>query len=450
MIADDHRFDGIGAYGNTVVSTPVLDRLAAEGVLFRSIYIMGGQNAAVCVPSRASLLTSANSFRATDSRTVSLSETENKDLWNLSPGLAAFPEVFRKAGYRTFGIGKWHNGKESFARSFSGGANIFFGGMGEHVGLLVRPYDPDGLFPDEAAFPSDKFSSELFADSAVDFIEGYGEGLGEDEPFLLYVAFTSPHDPRTPPPAYSQLYRAEDIPLPDNFVERHPFDNGELDVRDELLAPLPRTPDAIRRHLADYYGMISHMDAQIDRIWQALRESGRDRNTIVVYTADHGLALGQHGLMGKQNLYEHSIHIPLIVSGAGLPQGEQVGGLGCQIDIFPTLCDLAGVPAPGSIEGRSLAPLIFRDQEKVREYAFAVYKDIQRMVSDGHWKLIRYYRSGGAGSDRVQLFDLRNDPWETRDLHGEEGYQEHVERLQDALLQWQKEIQDPIFVKMNA
>ncbi|MED4602288.1 sulfatase-like hydrolase/transferase [Paenibacillus validus] len=441
LIADDHRFDGIGAYGNPVVKTPTLDQLAATGVLYESIYTMGGQTAALCVPSRACLLTGANVFKATvTANEVSLGETENPALWALNPALATLPETFRREGYRTFGIGKWHNGKESFARSFSGGAKIFIGGMADHTGLALHDYDPTGLYPAEAACPDDAFSSELFAEAAIDFIRGYQE----DDPFFLYVAFTAPHDPRTPPKAYSDLYPAGDIPLPENFWTEHPFDNGESDVRDERLASFPRAPSEIRQHLADYYGMITHLDTQIGRIFQALDERNQTERTIVVYTADHGLALGQHGLLGKQNVYEHSIHVPLIMRGPGLPQGVEVGGLGCQIDIFPTLSELTKTPLPDTVEGRSLIPLISGEKTAIRESVFSVYKNYQRMISDGRWKFIRYYRSEGKGTDLIQLFDLFNDPWEIQNLAEDSAQHNHIRRLEEELLRWQISVGDPI------
>ncbi|SFM22436.1 Arylsulfatase A [Paenibacillus sp. 1_12] len=447
LIADDHRFDGIGAYGNPVVQTPILDQLAADGVLFNSIYTMGGQTAALCVPSRACLLTGANVFSATMSeKVVTLGDTENRDLWALNPELPTLPEVLRRDGYQTFGIGKWHNGKESFVRSFSDGAKIFFGGMGDHIGLPIHEYDTNGIFPEEAACPSDTFSSELFAEAAIDFIQSYEK----DDPFLLYLAFTAPHDPRTPPQAYQELYQVNDIPLPANFMTEHPFDNGELHVRDEQLASFPRKPNEIRRHLAEYYSMITHMDAQIGRILQALEACNQAEHTLIVYTADHGLALGQHGLLGKQNLYEHSIHIPLIMHGPGLPQGVNVSGLGCQMDIFPTLCEVIGTRVPDKVEGRSLVPMIFGEKTMIRENVFSAYKYVQRMISDGRWKYIRYYRSGETGSDQIQLFDLLKDPWEICNLVGDPEQQARIRQMEQELLQWQRNVQDPILHSMSS
>ncbi|NOV04197.1 sulfatase-like hydrolase/transferase [Paenibacillus planticolens] len=441
IIADDHRFDGIGAYGNQVVQTPVLDGLAAEGVRFASIYTMGGQTAALCVPSRACLLTGTNVFRATvTEKEVTLEETENPQLWAINPSCPTWPEVYQREGYRTFGTGKWHNGNGSFARSFSDGANIFFGGMGEHIGLPIHDYDPNGIYDSDQAATSEKFSTELFAEAAVDFIQQYKE----EEPFVLYVAFTAPHDPRTPPQAYLERYPSEDMPLPGNFMPEHPFDNGELHVRDEQLASFPRKPEEVRRHLAEYYSMITHMDEQIGRIVQALEETNQRERTIIVYTADHGIALGQHGLMGKQSLYEHSLHIPLIMQGPGLPKGKEVCGLGCQIDIFPTLCELTETPLPRTVEGKSMVRMISGEAMAARKNVFAAYKNVQRMVSDGRWKLIRYFRSGGAGTNRTQLFDLYNDPGETCDLAEDPAKREQLQRMEHELLAWQQSVEDPI------
>ncbi|OCT15578.1 hypothetical protein A8709_16025 [Paenibacillus pectinilyticus] len=447
LIADDHRFDGIGAYGNPVVQTPVLDQLAAEGVLYQSIYTMGGLTAALCVPCRASLLTGTHVFQATASeKEVSLGQTEDASLWNLNPEQTFLPEVFRQDGYRTIGIGKWHNGKESFARSFADGAGIFFGGMGEHVGLPLHDYDPQGIYHQDTMYPSETFSSELFADKAIDFIQGHEA----EEPFFLYVSFTAPHDPRTPPQAYLDRYPLADIPLPPNFMTEHPFDNGELSVRDELLASMPRTSEEIRQHLADYYSMITHLDDQIGRILAALRASPHSENTLIVYTADHGLALGQHGLLGKQNLYEHSIHIPLIMQGPGLPQGLQVSELGCQMDIYPTLCELTGNSIPDKVEGHSMVPNVLGERNERRASVFSVYKNMQRMVHDGRWKYIRYSQAGDAGSNRTQLFDLLNDPWEMSDVSEDPAMHAHIQRLEEELQAWQKDVQDPLLLQKNA
>lgn len=396
LIADDHR----GGDCDALAETPHLDALAARGVCFSRAYTMGGLSPAVCIPSRAALHTGVNVLRATPNA----SHSDYEAAKTLDPRLPTLGETFRAAGYRTHLVGKWHNDTASLNRGFGSGAEIFLGGMGDQWNVSLNDYDPTGRYPREARHTGQKHSTELFRDAACEFLRGYGG----DDPFLLYVGFTSPHDPRTAPPAFHARYDPSRIPLPPNFLPEHPFDNGELRIRDEMLAPFPRTPDIVRRHLADYYAMITHMDAEIGRILEVLSQAGHGDDTIVVYTSDHGLALGQHGLMGKQNLYEHSVRIPMLVSGPGFSSGERAEGLRYLFDLFPMLCESCGVPTPETVEART-GP---------RGEVVSIYADVQRMVTDGRWKLIRYSRSAArqAGEDRVQLYDLKRDPWETLDL----------------------------------
>lgn len=426
MIADDHRFDAIGAMGDATVQTPTLDSLMARGTTFRQTHIMGSLVGAVCVPSRAAVLTSASLFRS--------------GMQQINRDLAVWPQVMREEGYHTFATGKWHNDKQTFTNSFADGAKIFFGGMSSHFEVPVFDYDANGAYPNTAKYIGEKFSTEMFTDEAVQFLLEYDA----DAPFFLYLAFTSPHDPRTPPGEYASMYAPEKIPVPENFMPEHPFDNGEMRIRDEVLAPFPRTPEIVQQHIADYYGMISHMDAEIGRVLKTLEATGQLENTLIIYTADHGLAVGQHGLLGKQNLYSHSIRVPSIFAGPGVPEGKTVDALTYLYDVFPTVCELTDVACPDTVEGSSLVPLMNGSAERVRETVFAAYRDIQRTVSDGRWKLIRYYVSEetGAGTNRIQLFDLANDPGETTDLSTLPEHAERIQSLAADLHQWQIETED--------
>src|SRR5262249_42649747 len=157
-------------------------------------------------------------------------------------------------------------------------------------------------------------------------------------------------------------------------------DNGALEIRDEQLAPWPRTPEIVRQHLADYYAAIEHLDAQVGRILDALEASGQAEKTLVVFTSDHGLAIGSHGLFGKQSLYDHSMHSPLIMTGPGIPGGRQIDALCYLLDIFPTLGELAGVRGPEGSEGRSLVPIIAGRQRTTRDSLFTAYANTQRAV----------------------------------------------------------------------
>jgi arylsulfatase A-like enzyme len=188
--------------------------------------------------------------------------------------------------------------------------------------------------------------------------------------------------------------------------------------------------------------MISEVDAQIGRVFDALEQSGEGAHTYVIFAGDNGLAVGQHGLMGKQNLYDHSTRVPLLISGPGLPAGRRVDALTCHADVLPTICALTGVAAP-SAAGSDLTSLL--DGGAVRDEVCAVFKDVQRTASDGRWKLIRYYRSSetGVGEDRVQLFNPADDPYETRDLSGDPAAATHLSRLATSLARWQREVGDP-------
>lgn len=436
LMADDHRHDAIGACGHPDVRTPVLDSLAASGTMVKGMHTMGGLSCAVCAPARAALHTGVNPIGAGATRIPD----QFPEILHLNDELTTMPQAFREAGYFTYGIGKWHNERKSFTAGFCGGATIMFKGMSDHHAVPVYSFDPTGSYPESNLRIGEGFSTELFTDEAVKFICDYNQEV----PFFLYVAFTSPHDPRTPPAEFRSMYEPGMLTLPPNLWPEHPFDNGEIAIRDEALAPWPRTDEIIREHLADYYGMISHMDQQIGRILKALRELGELENTIIVYTGDHGLALGQHGLLGKQNLYEHSVRIPFLLNGPGIPAGRQVDVPVQQTDIFPTLCDLAGVPIPDRVEGESQASLVQGETEQGRDYVFSMYKDAQRMVSDGEWKLIRYYvsRQRGNGTNRLQLFHLAKDPWELNDLSREPAHEPQLIRLAERLKRWQLDIDD--------
>jgi arylsulfatase A-like enzyme len=315
--------------------------------------------------------------------------------------------VFRKAGYATL-----HAGKRG---------NSFLAGM-EAFEKVVYSHGVKG----QGASQEDQ--ARFVADEAIRFIREQKD----DKPFLIYLAPHCPHDPRVAPKQFMDLYDPARLSLPKNFMPRHPFDNGELEVRDEKLAPIPRTEADMKRHLADYYGSISCLDHHVGRILDTLAATGQARNTVVVYTSDQGLAVGgRHGLMGKQNLYEH-FKSPLIVAGPGVPHGQSQA-LVYLFDLFPTVCDLTGVATPKELEGASLVPVIRGTKPRVRDWLFAAYRDCQRMVRDERWKLIWYPKI-----NRYQLFDLANDPWEIDDLSARPEQAERLGQMKKRLAEQQK------------
>lgn len=412
------------ALGNKQIITPNMDRLVRAGTTFTNAYIMGSMSGAVCMPSRAMLLSGKNLFDLVDKgRTI---PAEHPML----------PEVLRNAGYVTFGTGKWHNGKEPFARSFTAGANIFFGGMSKHYQVPINDFDPTGRYPKARIYYREgKHSSELFSDAAIEFLRNYKD----EKPFFMYVSYTAPHDPRTAPKKYHDMYDPAKIRLPKNFMPEHPFDNGQMKIRDEKLASWPRTPAEVRKHIADYYAMITHVDAQIGRVLNALKQSEQTENTIIIFSGDNGLAVGRHGLMGKQNLYEHSVHVPLIISGPGIPKGQKRDALCYVHDIYPTLCELVGVTVPASVKSKSLAPVIRHSKKKIRETLFFAYKDIQRSIRDERYKVIWYIVKNNP---TIQLFDLEADPWELKNLADDPQYSKQLQRLGKELVRWRDELND--------
>ncbi len=408
FFTDDQRFDTFYALGNDQIHTPNLDKIVATGTVFTHAHIPGGTCGAVCMPSRAMLHTGRTLFHI---------EREGQEIPKAHITLG---ECFKNAGYATFGTGKWHNAQSSFARSFSCGDEIFFGGMGDHWNVPAYRYDPEGQYDKKCPFVKNpwrsnkvefrncdhieagKHSTDLFVDASAQFLAEHDTS----RPFFMYVSLMAPHDPRTMPERFLKMYAPSKIKLPENFQREHLIDTGALKIRDELLAAFPRNSKEIRRHIAEYYAMISHLDDAFGRLVDVLRETGEFKNTIIVFAGDNGLAVGQHGLMGKQNLYDHSVRVPLIFTGPGIPKGQKIDSLVYLLDVFPTICDLLDIEKPESVEGKSLSPCLRDPNYRVREALYLVYADSIRGVRNVRYKLIEY--ACGA----TQLFDLVKDPHE--------------------------------------
>lgn len=439
LLTDDQRYDAIGALYDTGIRTPNMDQLVRDGVAFTNAHIPGGTVDAICMPSRAMIHSGRSLFRLEQS-----GET-------IPDSHSLLGELLGDAGYETFGTGKWHNGRTAYARSFSSGDEIFFGGMDDHWNVPAYRFDPEGLY--ETRLPripaprennhvvwrecdhiaSGTHSSELFADATIAFLRN----RDRSRPFFAYTSFMAPHDPRSMPERFLSMYTPESVPFPSNFLGGHPFDNGALKVRDELLAEFPRDPAEVRQQIAEYYAMVSHLDFEIGRILDVLDEEGLTQNTLILLASDHGLAMGSHGLMGKQNPYEHSIRVPLVVSGPGVPAEEKRSQLVYLFDLFPTILEAAGVPVPEATDGISLWDAVKRSDSPLREQLYFAYCDALRGVKDRRYKLIEY----ALPETRVtQLFDLLEDPGEMRNLTGSPESRELLQslrgRLHDARVEW--------------
>lgn len=433
LLADDMRPDAIGALGHPVLKTPHLDSLVREGVTFtRAVAAYP-----ICHVSRAEMLTGCTAFRSG----VQYRGTK------LDPKLALWPETLRRAGYATWYSGKWHTDGQPKQRGYTGTRALYSSGGGagktpspDHAGRPATGYVGWTFKTDDGQVELDKGvgltpdTDRFIADGAVEVIR-----RKPAQPFFLHVNFTGPHDPRIWPRGYENRYDPKQIPLPKNFAPQHPFDHGNAKGRDEVLLPTPRTPDEVRAELAVYYAVIAHLDAQVGRILAALRETGQLENTVVIFSSDQGLAVGSHGLMGKQNLYEHTFRVPLLLRGPGIPRGQRLDAACYLRDLFPTTCELAGVAIPETVQGRSLAPILSGKAKSVHPHVIGYFTNTQRAIRDDRWKLIWYPQA-----KRDQLFDLSNDPDELRDLASEPRHAGKVTELKAKLEAWLKENGDPL------
>ncbi|WP_303874191.1 sulfatase-like hydrolase/transferase [Bacteroides acidifaciens] len=403
LLVDDMQSDAIAALGNKNVYTPNIDGLIAKGVTFTRTYTNGALCGALSMPSRAMLMTGRGLFEV------------QSDGMKIPECMVTLPEQLRANGYRTFATGKWHSDHASFNRSFAAGENIFFGGMHRyekngHCSPHLHHYDETGQYKG-TSFIGEEFSSKMFADAAIGFLKTAAE---DKAPFMAFVSFTSPHDPRNQLPDYGKKYKAEEITLPPNFLPQHPFDNGELAIRDEQILPSPRSGEQLLEELALYYGMVSEVDEQIGRILKALDATGERDRTIIVFASDNGLAMGQNGLLGKQSLYDHSVGVPmLIIDPRNKKQGTKNDALCYLYDLYPTLCDMVGIEIPTSVTGLSLKPLLEGATDKLREDVFLAYSNQQRALVKDNYKYIIYNVNGKITE---QFFDLKKDPGEMINL----------------------------------
>jgi len=421
IVSDDQQHSALGAAGNWVIRTPQLDRLARQSIRFTHAFVP----LPICTPSRAAFLTGRF---GTSNGVTFFGHSIHEDI-------VTWPRAMADRGYLTAFTGKWHNVRPADAYGFTWTANVFMRGMGSYNDPFLRQL-PHGT--DERVKGN---ITELFTDAAVRFLT---EHDGK-RPFFLYVAYTAPHDPREPPPAYEAMYDPHKMPLPPNFLPQPIFDPGTLAIRDEKLLPVPRPVDALKREIARYYGLITHMDAQIGRILDTLDRAGLAENTIVLFAGDNGLALGSHGFLGKQTLHEEGVRVPLIIRHPRL--GGQAGQVRDALvylhDLMPTVCEWTNTPIPRGVQGKSLATVCAGKEPRVRDAVFGRYNERDqprfRMVRTERHKLIRYYTVA-----REELFDLQDDPFEMKDLSGDPKMRRVRDELSHRLDQWLKTQNDPV------
>jgi choline-sulfatase len=457
ILADDQSPFDLKLYNaDSSLDTPVLDRIATEGMVFDAAYHMGANVGAVCTPSRHMIMS-------------------GRTLWHLptAPGAIerglcpadlpqhTLPAVFNAAGYKTMRTCKLGNSYEA--------ANQLF--------TIRRDATKRG--------GTDDSGSAWHADQVIAYLDER-RTAGEREPFLIYFGFSHPHDPREAPPELAAKYGAtnhqkspppEPPPandlqprLPNNYLLAHPFHHGHPGLRDEESVHGVwgnRDERTIRNEIGLQFACSENIDIQIGRVLEKLEQSGELDNTYIIYTADHGMAIGRHGLQGKQNLYEHTWRVPLIVKGPGIAAGSRVQGNVYLLDMLATLCDLAGIASPSTNEGMSFKPVLMGQQETIRDTLYGVYnggtKPGMRSVRNGDWKLIKYDVLDGEVR-QTQLFNLAENPDELLlehhepsalaktgaqprqhqvNLAGRAEYADKLAEMESLLLSQMRELDDP-------
>ncbi|QEG42922.1 sulfatase-like hydrolase/transferase [Roseimaritima ulvae] len=435
IFADDQCFETIHACGNDEIQTPNLDRLARRGTRFSHCYNMGSWSGAVCVASRTMLNSGRFVWTANEIYHQSDAERQAGRWWS---------QYMKQAGYRTYMTGKWHC-RANAAKSFDVVADVRGGMPRQTPAGYDRPL-PDGSDPWSPSDPSfggfwqgGTHWSEVVGNHAEQFLRDASE---RDKPFFMYIAFNAPHDPRQSPQKYVDMYPANSLAVPDNFLPLYPYCEpmgAGRSLRDEKLAPFPRTERAVQVHRQEYYAIITHMDAQIGRVLKALEASGKADNTWIFFTADHGLAVGQHGLMGKQNLYDHSVRVPFFVIGPNVPAGQTIEEPIYLQDVMATSLELARVEKPQHVEFNSILPILDGRSGSPYEAMYGAYLNRQRSIRTDRYKLIMYPQAA-----KVRLYDLQADPHEMHDLADRPESLPLMKDLFTQFQQLQQQVKDPM------
>lgn len=436
LFADDQCFDTIRALGHREVQTPNLDRLVQRGTTFTHAYNMGSWSGAVCIASRTMLITGRSLWHANAIHRTTDRERHEGRLW---------PQLMAAAGYQTYMTGKWHINTDA-TKTFQVARNVRGGMPKDTPQGYVRPIagQPDPWSPSDPKFggfwAGGKHWSEVVGDDALDFL---AQASQQPKPFFMYIAFNAPHDPRQSPAEYVAKYPRERVAVPRNFLPEYPHKDAigaGPKLRDENLAPHPRTEYAVQVHRQEYYAIITHLDAQIGRILDALDRSGEAERTWIFFTADHGLAVGQHGLFGKQNMYDHSVRVPFIAVGPGVAAGRKIDAAIYLQDVMPTALEIAGVRKPDQVFFHSLLPSL-RGERTASHYpaVYGAYLQLQRAVTKDGYKLIVY-----PAAKVTRLYHVAKDPLEMTDLAADPRHADTRRKLFAGLLRLQSELEDTL------
>jgi len=434
LFADDHTYEAVRAFGHTDIDTPNLDRLAARGTTFTRAYNMGSWSGAVCVASRTMLISGRSVWDAGKIHKTTDAERKAGVLW---------PQLMKKAGYKTYMTGKWHIETDA-AKCFDVTRDVRAGMPKTVASAYNRPIadQTDAWSPFDQSlggfWEGGTHWSEVVANHTLSFLAEAKQG---SDPFFIYAAFNAPHDPRQAPKEFVDRYPLSRIAMPANFLPEYPHKDAigcSHKLRDENLAPMPRTELAVKTHRAEYYALITHLDSQFGRILDALDTSGQAENTWIFFTADHGLAVGHHGLLGKQNLYDHSVRVPFLVAGPGVAKGAKNDAAIYLQDVMATALDLADAEKPAHVFFNSLRPLLNGEKSRY-ESVYGAYLELQRAITHDGWKLIAYPKA-----KVLRLYHLAEDPQEMQDLAAKTEHAAKVKDLLQRLVKLSTDLHDKV------
>ena len=437
LVDDQSPFDLKLYNPQSTLETPNIDKLAAQGMVFDGAYHMGSFSGAVCMPSRHMIMSGRTAWHLPPAPWGSKTSPPALEQQTI-------PAVFNRAGYATMRTCKMGNSYEAANKLFT-----------------VRKDATKRGGDDESG-------SKWHGDQVMNYL-GERETTKDTKPFLIYYGFSHPHDERDGKPELLAKYGATNHtdeanppslhslqpPLPPNYLKAHPFNNTDMKVRDEVAVSgvwQRRDEASIRNEIGRQYACSDNIDIQIGRVLKKLEETGELDNTYIIYTADHGMSIGRHGLMGKQNLYQHTWRVPFIVKGPGIAAGKRVEGNIYLLDVLATLCDLAGVTPPETNEGTSFKPVLNGEKTVIRDVLYGTYaggsKPGMRAVKQGDWKLIQYESADGKAK-HTQLFNLSENPDELLLEHGKPNLAddpkqaEKLKEMQALLLAEMRRLDDP-------
>ena len=441
LLVDDLK-PTFGAYGADWVHSPNLDRLAASGMRFDMAYC----NQAVCAPSRNNLLVGS---RSTSLGVYSLGFHFRRAV----PNAITLPQYFKQQGYHTAGIGKvFHIGHGNINDEHSWSVPF----QPDKVIDYVLPDSTDGLTREEALFSNQSarglprgaaweiadvadsaYADGRIAAEGIRRLRAYKESR---QPFFLALGFTKPHLPFCAPKKYWDLYQREDMQLAEYRlppVGSPPYAGKTLGEIDQYK-PVPQRPpipdDMQRTLMHGYFAALSYMDAQLGRVLDELENSGLAENTIVVLWGDHGYHFGDHGAWTKHTNYEQANRIPILISAPGVTQpGTHTRALVETVDIYPTICELAGLPLPQPeqrLDGKSLVPILQNSVAAVKDHAYHCFprgNRLGRAIRTDRYRLVEWKPWRGDAKTDYELFDYEVDPLEKRNLASDQP--EIVEQL---------------------